>query len=78
MQLVLRAAAAYWILLFLPPVVEGARVSADSRVPLPPEPWDNAVWTDWIAALEHATKRTGETLLAPLRLALASSPTSCR
>jgi glutamyl-tRNA synthetase len=33
---------------------------------LPPEPWDNAVWT----TLERATGCSGETLLAPLRLAL--------
>jgi glutamyl-tRNA synthetase len=55
----------------IPPVVEGARdllLTAGSL--LPPEPWDNAVWTKWIAALEHATHRTGEALLLPLRLAL--------
>ena len=37
---------------------------------LPPEPWDNTVWTTWIGALERATGCSGEALLTPLRLAL--------
>jgi glutamyl-tRNA synthetase len=52
-------------------VIDGARdllLAAGSL--LPPEPWDNAVWTNWIAALERATHCTGDSLLAPLRLAL--------
>jgi glutamyl-tRNA synthetase len=70
----LREARGWWDVVagtIVPPVIEGARdllLTASSL--LPPEPWDNAVWTTWIAALERATGRTGETLLAPLRLAL--------
>jgi glutamyl-tRNA synthetase len=70
----LKEARGWWDVVagsIVPPVIEGARdllLTAGSL--LPPEPWDNAVWTHWIAALEHATERTGETLLTPLRLAL--------
>jgi glutamyl-tRNA synthetase len=70
----LKEARGWWDVVagtIVPPVIEGARdllISAGSL--LPPEPWDNAVWTNWIAALERATHCTGEALLAPLRLAL--------
>ena len=70
----LKEARGWWDVVagtIIPPVVEGARdllLTAGSL--LPPEPWDNAVWTRWITALEHATQRTGEALLPPLRLAL--------
>jgi glutamyl-tRNA synthetase len=70
----LKEARGWWDVVggtIVPPVIEGARdllLTAGSL--LPPEPWDNAVWTNWIAALEAATERTGEALLAPLRLAL--------
>jgi glutamyl-tRNA synthetase len=42
---------------------------------LPPEPWDESVWTHWIAALERATGRVGNALLLPLRLALTGEDT---
>jgi glutamyl-tRNA synthetase len=70
----LKEARGWWDVVagtIVPPVIEGARdllLLAGSL--LPPEPWDNAVWSNWIAALEQATERTGEALLAPLRLAL--------
>jgi glutamyl-tRNA synthetase len=70
----LKEARGWWDVVagtIVPPVIEGARellLTAGSL--LPPEPWDNAVWSNWIAALEHATERTGEALLQPLRLAL--------
>jgi glutamyl-tRNA synthetase len=70
----LKEARGWWDVVagtIVPPVIDGARdllVSAISL--LPPEPWDNAVWTNWIAALERATQYTGEALLGPLRLAL--------
>jgi len=37
---------------------------------LPPEPWDDAVWTRWTDALKAATGRKGKALFMPLRLAL--------
>jgi glutamyl-tRNA synthetase len=70
----LKEARGWWDVVagtIVPPVIEGARellLTAGSL--LPPEPWDDAVWTNWITALEHATERTGEALLTPLRLAL--------
>jgi glutamyl-tRNA synthetase len=70
----LKEARGWWDVVagtIIPPVVEGARdllLTAGSL--LPPEPWDKAVWTRWIATLENATHRTGDALLLPLRLAL--------
>lgn len=70
----LKEARGWWDVVagtIVPPVIEGARdllLTACSL--LPPEPWDNAVWSKWIAALERATERTGDALLTPLRLAL--------
>jgi glutamyl-tRNA synthetase len=70
----LKEARGWWDVVagtIVPPVIEGARdLLLTARRLLPPEPWDNAVWTTWIAALERATERTGEALLTPLRLAL--------
>jgi glutamyl-tRNA synthetase len=70
----LREARGWWDVVagtIVPPVVEGARdllLTAGSL--LPAEPWDNAVWTTWIGALERATGQAGGALLVPLRLAL--------
>jgi glutamyl-tRNA synthetase len=70
----LKEARGWWDVVagtIVPPEVEGGRdllLTACSL--LPPEPWGNAVWSDWIAALERATERTGEALREPLRLAL--------
>ncbi len=70
----LKEARGWWDVVagtIVPPVIEGARdllLTAGSL--LPPEPWDNAVWSNWIGALERTTERTGEALLEPLRLAL--------
>jgi glutamyl-tRNA synthetase len=70
----LKEARGWWDVVagtIVPPMIDGARdllLTAGSL--LPPEPWDNTVWTRWIAALERATERTGEALLVPLRLAL--------
>jgi glutamyl-tRNA synthetase len=70
----LKEARGWWDVVagtIVPPVIEGGRdLLLTARRLLPPEPWDNAVWTTWIAALERATERTGEALLTPLRLAL--------
>jgi glutamyl-tRNA synthetase len=70
----LKEARGWWDVVagtIVPPMVEGARDLLVTAVSLlPPEPWDNAVWTNWIAALERATHYTGDALLAPLRLAL--------
>ncbi|WP_135467369.1 glutamate--tRNA ligase [Crenalkalicoccus roseus] len=55
----------------VPPVQEGEeaflRAALDA---LPPEPWDEATWSAWTAALKSATGRGGRALFRPLRLAL--------
>ena len=75
----LKEARGWWDVVagtIVPPVIDGARdllLTACSL--LPAEPWDNAVWTHWLGALERATERTGEALLSPLRLALTGEDT---
>ncbi len=53
------------------PVLEGQRdLLLRAEALLPPEPWDDAVWTGWIRAVETSTGRSGDAVVAPLRLAL--------
>ena len=75
----LREARGWWDVVagtIVPPVVEGEReLLAHAETLLPAEPWDQSVWTQWIAALERTTGRFGESLLVPLRLALTGEET---
>ena len=70
----LKEARGWWDVVagtIIPPVIEDAHdllLTAGSL--LPPEPWDNTVWPNWIATLARATDRSAEALLTPLRLAL--------
>jgi glutamyl-tRNA synthetase len=70
----LKEARGWWDVIagtIVPPVIEGERellLTAGSL--LPPEPWGDDVWNQWIAALEQVTGRSGEALLVPLRLSL--------
>jgi glutamyl-tRNA synthetase len=70
----LREARGWWDVVagtIVPPVIDGARdLLLAACAWLPPEPWGVDVWTNWISALERATNRRSETLIAPLRLAL--------
>ena len=55
----------------VPPVIEGeARVPARRAGSLPPEPWDEHVWTTLDRGAEARTGRHGHALFLPLRLAL--------
>ena len=55
----------------VPPVIDGAKAFLTAAEDmLPAEPWDEAVWADWTAALGRATGRAGDALAEPLRLAL--------
>ena len=55
----------------VPPVVEGEHaLLAEAERLLPPEPWDNAVWTHWLEALVEATGRGAAGVVPPLSLAL--------
>lgn len=40
---------------------------------LPPEPWNEATWGQWINAIKYATGRKGKDLFLPLRLALTGA-----
>jgi glutamyl-tRNA synthetase len=70
----LSEARGYWDVVagtIVPPVIEGEgdflRAALDV---LPPEPWDENVWSRWTDALKQATGRKGKALFMPLRLAL--------
>ena len=55
----------------VPPVVEDtADLLLIAGSLLPPAPWDDSVWANWLAAVERVTARSGEALIGPLRLAL--------
>ena len=57
------------------PVIEDAEFLAAAEALLPPEPWDERVWSAWTAAVKGATARKGRALFHPLRLALTGSDT---
>ena len=67
-------ARGYWDVVagsIVPPVIDGeADFLRRALAALPPEPWDDTVWTTWTEALKHDTGRTGKSLTLPLRLAL--------
>jgi glutamyl-tRNA synthetase len=75
----LKEARGWWDVVagsIVPPVMDGDRdVLLAACNTLPPEPWDATVWSNWIAALEHATGLSGEVLEMPLRLALTGEET---
>ena len=52
------------------PVIEDAGLAAKAAALLPPEPWDEATWPAWTAAISAATGLKGRGLFHPLRLAL--------
>ena len=47
----------------------------DAATLLPPEPWDQTVWSAWTGALKAHTGRKGRALFHPLRLALTGRET---
>ncbi|MCW3475917.1 glutamate--tRNA ligase [Limobrevibacterium gyesilva] len=70
----LSEARGYWDVVagtIVPPVIEGEGDYLHTALDLlPPEPWDDAVWSRWTEALKAATGRKGKPLFLPLRLAL--------
>lgn len=52
------------------PVIEDAELCRAAAALLPPEPWDETVWTAWSEAVKRATGAKGKALFRPLRLAL--------
>ncbi|MGF1592291.1 MAG: glutamate--tRNA ligase [Kiloniellaceae bacterium] len=67
------AEAEAWLAICRGPVVpqiEDPAFAATAAGLLPPEPWDEATWGTWTAAVKQATGRKGKALFLPLRLAL--------
>ena len=67
------AEAEAWLAICRGPVVPqiaDAAFAATAAGLLPPEPWDEATWGNWTAAVKQATGRKGKDLFLPLRLAL--------
>jgi len=54
----------------LAPVIEDASFAAKAADLLPPEPWNDTIWSVWTKAVSEATGRKGKALFMPLRLAL--------
>ena len=67
-------AADLWTLVSGPvaPVIESAGFAATAAEHLPPEPWSEATWLAWTAAVGTATGTKGRALFHPLRLALTA------
>ncbi|HKD20353.1 MAG TPA: glutamate--tRNA ligase family protein, partial [Rhizomicrobium sp.] len=61
-----------WTLVVGPvaPVIEDKALAAAAAKLLPPEPYDEATWSAWTAAVSAATGAKGRALFHPLRLAL--------
>jgi glutamyl-tRNA synthetase len=59
----------------LAPVLEDPPFLAEAAARLPAEPWTEATWKDWTAAVSAATSRKGRALFHPLRLALTARET---
>jgi glutamyl-tRNA synthetase len=59
----------------VPPEIPEPELLAAALDLLPPEPWQETVWHDWMAALTAATRRGGEALALPVRLALTGEDT---
>lgn len=52
------------------PIVEDAAYLAEAVAMLPPAPWGETIWNDWINAVKEKSGRKGRALFHPLRLAL--------
>ena len=55
------------------PIIEDAAFCSSAAAALPPEPWSEATWGSWTAALKQASGRKGRDLFHPLRLALTGA-----
>lgn len=52
------------------PVIEDSKLTVAAAAVLPPEPWSQATWSEWTAAIKERTGAKGKALFHPLRLAL--------
>ncbi len=66
------SAIVWWEILHakLDRVVTDAQYLSETLALLPPEPWNQETWNQWIAAIKEKTGRKGKELFMPLRLAL--------
>lgn len=71
---VLSDAARWWRIVHgeVDPIIEDAELARQAATLLPEQPWDEATWDIWIAALKAASGRKGRALFHPLRLALTA------
>ncbi|MCZ7595356.1 MAG: glutamate--tRNA ligase [Hyphomicrobium sp.] len=69
---VLGDAADWWRIVSgeVQPVIEDRELTEKAAALLPAEPWGEATWDAWVAALKSASGRKGRALFHPLRLAL--------
>jgi glutamyl-tRNA synthetase len=74
---VLADAERWWTVVASPlrPVITDGALCAVAAELLPAEPWDEATWESWIAALKARTQARGKALFHPLRLALTAAET---
>lgn len=70
----LEDAREWWAVTHAPvaPVIEDPEMLAVAATLLPAEPWDDATWGAWTAAVKDASGRKGKALFHPLRLALTA------
>jgi glutamyl-tRNA synthetase len=54
------------------PVIEDSKLTVAAHEVLPAEPWSEATWADWTAAVKARTGAKGKALFHPLRLALTA------
>lgn len=62
----------WWDIVSAPidPVIENSKLTVAAAAVLPPEPWSEATWSEWTAAIKERTGAKGKALFHPLRLAL--------
>jgi glutamyl-tRNA synthetase len=62
----------WWDIVSAPidPVIEDSKLTVAAAAVLPPEPWSEATWSEWTAAIKERTGAKGKALFHPLRLAL--------
>ena len=54
------------------PAIEDSKMTLAAASVLPPEPWSEATWSEWTAAVKDKTGAKGKALFHPLRLALTA------
>jgi glutamyl-tRNA synthetase len=71
---VFSGAREWWEVVSAPvePIIEDSNVTVAAASVLPPEPWSEATWSQWTAAVKDKTGAKGKALFHPLRLALTA------